>query len=93
MLLGWPLPADACAPDRNGDLTLPKLLALLDALQRRSGLADPQVMLWVGEDANVGLGRLYCAVCVAHLVIRGREGKGGVRARCRDWIFGRGHTE
>ncbi len=84
------LPADARAPDGDGDLSLPELLPILNALQRRRGLADPQVMLWVCEDANVGLGRPYCgtvcAVCGRHLEVREmvRDGNEEYGKRCRE---------
>ncbi len=51
------LPADAGASDRDGHVSFLELLSLLDALESRSSLAYPQVMLRVCEDANVGLGR------------------------------------
>jgi hypothetical protein len=52
------LPADACTPDRNRDLSLFQPLPLLHALQRGLCLVDPQIMIRVCVDANVGLGRL-----------------------------------
>ena len=48
------LPADACAPDGNCDLTFFETLAVLDLLQARACLIYPKVMAGVCEDANVG---------------------------------------
>lgn len=50
------LPANASAPHVNSDLALLELLALLDALEGGRSLTDPQIVLRVGENTNVGLG-------------------------------------
>ena len=52
------VPADARTPYGNRDLPGKQPLALLDALQARFGAVDPEVVLRVGVDADVGLGSL-----------------------------------
>lgn len=51
------LPANSCALHGDGNLALLECLAALDLLFARRCLRHPQVVLWVGVDANVLRGR------------------------------------
>lgn len=52
------IPANSRALYSDCDLARLKLVALLDILQRRQGVANPKIMLRIGVNANVSLGRL-----------------------------------
>jgi hypothetical protein len=53
------LPADTSASDSDADLAMLQIRAGLDGFSRGLGVSDPEVMVGVGVDANVGLeGRL-----------------------------------
>jgi hypothetical protein len=51
------LPANTCALHGDGNLALLECLAVLDLLFARRCLCHPQIVLWVGVDTNVLLGR------------------------------------
>ena len=57
------LPADAGAFDGYCDLAGLQALAFLDLLFAWGCLTDPQVVCWVGVDADVGFRRRYGGGC------------------------------
>lgn len=54
------LPANTSAADLNGHLTRLQTLAGLNILDLGSGLRNPQVVVGVGVDTDVGLGDSCC---------------------------------
>ena len=54
------LPTDTGAFDGDCNFSFFETLACLDGLEARLGFGDPEVMDWVGEDANIRLGDGDC---------------------------------
>jgi len=50
------LPANSSTAHLNGDLAGLQALATLDILDFGDGLRNPQVVIWIGVHADVGLG-------------------------------------
>lgn len=60
---GQVVPADTGALDSNGHLARFETLTLFDAVEGRSGLCYPEIVLGVGEDADIGLADGVCDCC------------------------------
>lgn len=49
------IPANSSALDGYGDFALSQRLTALDLLQRRRGIGEPEIVIRVRVDTNVGL--------------------------------------
>lgn len=87
------LPANTRALDGDSDFAVLQGVALGEALDRGLGLVDPEIMVGVGEDTNVGLGGLELGSGAGHVggwVTASRWDKQEASAKrdecgCPDW--------
>lgn len=79
----WYLPADSGALDPNGDFAVFEILSLLDALERRSRLGYPKLMLRVCEDTDIGQADRVGHGSHAGFVLRTEKAAGGRGTRRR----------